>query len=87
MRTFATGQAGEDRCRSQAVRLGRSKCFPVLLQHRTFSSAVGTSVGLGLGTLAALPGLAMASPKLASYGAHGLGAAGRYRKRNRRPRF
>jgi hypothetical protein len=30
--------------RSQAVRLRRSKCFPVFHQHRTFSCAIATSV-------------------------------------------
>jgi hypothetical protein len=40
-------------------------------------AAVADAHGLGLGALAALPGLAMASPKLAGYGAFGVGAAGR----------
>ena len=41
-------------------------------------AAAGAHGALGLGALAALPGLAMASPKLAGYGAYGLGGAGRY---------
>jgi len=41
------------------------------------AAAVGAH-GLGLGALAALPGLAMASPRLAGYGAFGVDAAGRF---------